>query len=125
MSNRDKFYCEVSSMTPIVAGGEVIYEMTHGMSLKGQSIAYLRLKSGMTTHPHYHVPDNFEEVYTIVSGQGVMTLDNETFNVKAPSSVVIKSKVVHRLYNPYDEDVVVVVSCSPPWTPACEKDVDE
>uniref|UniRef100_A0A7S4NW73 Cupin type-2 domain-containing protein n=1 Tax=Paramoeba aestuarina TaxID=180227 RepID=A0A7S4NW73_9EUKA len=84
-------------------------------TLKSTSIARIIVPAGGFVKAHYHPV--CEEVYYILRGKGKMTLDGETKDVGPNSVVGISAKVNHSMT--VQEEIEMVVVCSPPWTPEC------
>jgi mannose-6-phosphate isomerase-like protein (cupin superfamily) len=59
--------------------------------------------------------DPMEEIYFISSGEGEMTVGDETRHVKSGDAVWIPTGSVHALTNSGDEDCYVLVVASPVW----------
>lgn len=83
-------------------------------SLKNQSIAEVTIPVGTTVREHYH--KKTEEVYYLISGKGEMSLDGETKIVGEGDSIVILPEQKHKMKCIGDEDLVMVVTCSPSYT---------
>ncbi|MDQ8205465.1 cupin domain-containing protein [Pelagicoccus sp. SDUM812003] len=81
--------------------------------LANLSIAEITIPPGVTIKKHYHRES--EEVYQVVSGSGVMFLDGESKALHSGQSVAIKVGQWHRIANPSDRPLVMIVTCSPPW----------
>ena len=77
------------------------------------SLAYVRelvLKAHSSIGIHDHRGD--EEIYYIVSGQGVMIVDDEKRNVKPGDVILTKSGSSHGLINQSDQDLKIFVVCA-------------
>ena len=83
-------------------------------SLKNQSIAEVTIPVGRAVREHYH--KKTEEVYSIISGKGEMSLDGETEIVGKGDSIVILPEQRHKMTCIGDEDLVMFVTCSPSYT---------
>jgi mannose-6-phosphate isomerase-like protein (cupin superfamily) len=83
-------------------------------SLKNQSIAEVTIPIGRTIREHYH--KKIEEVYSIMSGMGEMSIDGETEIVGKGDSIVILPEQRHKMTCIGDEDLVMFVTCSPSHT---------
>jgi len=69
-----------------------------------------------TIYPGGSVPEHShtnEEVYTIISGNGDMTVNGETVLLKAGTSVYIPSRQLHTLKNNYKEDLIMIFVYAP------------
>ena len=81
------------------------------------SIADIRIPSGVAVRPHRH--DVIEEVYHVASGTGWMTVAGKGMRIGPGDSVVILPGERHDVVNDGAEDLRLVVTCTPPWTPEC------
>ncbi len=76
-------------------------------------LAYVRelvLKAHSSIGIHDHHGD--EEIYYIVSGQGVMIVDDEKRDVKPGDAVLTSSGSSHGLLNESDKDLKIFVVCA-------------
>lgn len=83
-------------------------------SAQAMSIAEIKIPPGVVIIPHHHV---MEEVYHIVSGSGVMMVEDETTRVVPGDSVLVPPHAWHNITNDTDEDLVLIVTCAPAWAP--------
>ena len=83
--------------------------------LKNLSIARITIPAGVTVKKHYHLES--EETYHIVAGSGIMYLDEDEAPMEAGQAVAIIPGQWHSIYNPTEDDLVMIVTCSPPWKP--------
>ncbi|MDQ8187765.1 cupin domain-containing protein [Pelagicoccus sp. SDUM812002] len=83
--------------------------------LKNLSIALITIPSGVTVKKHYHL--NSEEVYHIVSGEGIMYLDGDDERMRTGDAVSIKVGQWHSVRNDTAEPLVMIVTCAPAWDP--------
>ncbi|MEM1222138.1 MAG: cupin domain-containing protein [Verrucomicrobiota bacterium] len=81
--------------------------------LKNLSIAEIVIPPGVTVKKHYHLES--EETYHIVSGVGTMHLDGVEEPIKPGQAVAILPGQWHTIHNPNEADLVMIVTCSPPW----------
>lgn len=91
---------------------ELMHPVIHGNS--EQSLAEARVNPGDTTALHYH--EKTEELYHILEGQGVMTLGEESFNVKSGDTICIHPGVLHRIRNSGEGELVFLCCCSPAYS---------
>jgi uncharacterized cupin superfamily protein len=80
--------------------------------LKGQHLSFIHddvLKPGVSVGVHGH--DDVEEYYYILSGHGVMTLDDTRYEVGPGDVTGVFRGGVHGLENTGTEDMRVVVVC--------------
>ena len=82
--------------------------------LKSMSIADIKIPAGVEVVPHHHV---MEEVYYIVSGEGIMMVEDEEVVVKAGQSVIISPHQWHNIRNHLDQELRLIVTCVPAWEP--------
>ena len=82
--------------------------------LKSMSIADIKIPAGVEVVPHHHV---MEEVYYIVSGEGIMMVEDEEVVVKAGQSVIISPHQWHNIRNHTDQELRLIVTCVPAWEP--------
>ncbi|MEO0509258.1 MAG: cupin domain-containing protein [Verrucomicrobiota bacterium] len=85
----------------------------HMAGLKNLSIAEIRIPAGVTVKKHYHLES--EETYHIVAGSGIMHLDGVDEPIEPGQAVAIHPGQWHTIHNPKDADLVMIVTCSPPW----------
>ena len=98
--------------------GCYILELSNTTHDADVSIAQARVKPGVTTHWHYLL--DVVERYVILSGHGVVDVDNLTAQEVSPGSVVlIPAGCRQRISNHSDEDLIFLAICSPRFTPAC------
>ena len=84
-------------------------------SLERLSIARITIPPHNSVEKHYHLET--EEVYQIIGGEGTMLLDEATRKVGPGEVVPIPPGSWHSIDNQSDQDLVMIVTCSPPWTP--------
>jgi mannose-6-phosphate isomerase-like protein (cupin superfamily) len=73
------------------------------------------IPKGETTE-HWH--DRLTEVYLVVRGSGVITLDGQDVPVGAREAVTISPGTRHRLRNVGDEELELYALCHPRFDPA-------
>jgi mannose-6-phosphate isomerase-like protein (cupin superfamily) len=56
-----------------------------------------------------------EEIYFVLSGEGEMSVDEETRHVGAGDATWIPAGAAHSLENSSQEDLVILVVASPNW----------
>jgi mannose-6-phosphate isomerase-like protein (cupin superfamily) len=81
--------------------------------LKNISIAEIRIPPGVTVLKHYHLQS--EETYHVVEGSGTMYLDGEEAPIAPGEAVAIRPGQWHSIRNTQEGDLVMIVTCSPPW----------
>ncbi len=85
-----------------------------GKDLKERGLDFIHddiLPPGVSIGNHKHTGD--EEYYYIVSGKGVMTLDQDRFDVKAGDITAVYPGGVHGLENTSNEDLRIIVISAP------------
>lgn len=81
--------------------------------LKNLSIAEIRIPPGVTVKKHYHLES--EETYHITEGFGIMHLDGVEAPMNPGDAIAILPGQWHTIHNPNMTDLVMIVTCSPPW----------
>ena len=79
------------------------------------SIADIIIPAGVKVKTHYHKV--MEEVYFVSEGSGIMWVDGKEKKVVKGDAVVIKAGERHNIHNNTDEELRLIVTCTPPWTP--------
>ena len=93
-----------------------ITEQLNDPAVPGVSLAWARVKPGVTTELHKL---GVAEWYVIDSGVGMMEVGNaEPFQVCPGDSVEIPAGISQRITNPGREDIVLQCICIPRFTPA-------
>ena len=75
-------------------------------------LAIAQLEPGKQLEAH---ADPMEEIYFIMSGEGEMTLDDETRHVVPGDAIWIPTGSRHGLSNTGTDDCVILVVASPAW----------
>jgi len=83
--------------------------------LKNLSVAEITIPPGVRVKKHYHLKS--EETYHVVQGQGMMHLDGEEHPLGPGEAVAIQPGQWHTIENRRQESLVMIVTCSPPWSP--------
>lgn len=99
----------------ISGDGCVLREILHPdkMDLKlGYSLAHAIVHPGDITKPHRL---KTSEVYTIIEGEGVMHIDEETALVRAGATVYIPPMAVQFIENSGKKDLVFLAIVDPAW----------
>lgn len=82
----------------------------------GEIVAHITLPPLKSSLLHYH--PIAEESYYILSGKGVMMLNEERFDVKGGDAVLVKPNTRHQISNPdSSEDLKFIAICAPSWEP--------
>ena len=82
-------------------------------SIAHQSLAEARVMPGQSTAPHYHRLT--EEIYYILSGQGLMTVGEEDRTVVAGDAIAIPPGAVHTITNVGEEVLTFLCCCAPAY----------
>ena len=81
-----------------------------------QSLAQAIVSPGQETQLHYHAAT--EELYHILQGNGLMTIDEETFTVETGDTLCIPPNSSHKIRNTGDTDLIFLCCCSPAYSHA-------
>jgi mannose-6-phosphate isomerase-like protein (cupin superfamily) len=102
---------EVLDTTYLAHGGGIAQMILDQRTLKEIGfLAIAMLAPGKTLEKHI---DPYEEIYFIMTGEGKMSVDNETRNVKPGDAIWIPTGSSHALTNSGKEDCVILVVASP------------
>ena len=85
-----------------------------GSACKTLGLAYVEVDPGKESPAHFH--RQTEEVYHVVSGYGVATLNNQEAVVGPGDTVVIPVDVIHKI-RASSEGLAFIVVTSPPYNP--------
>ena len=80
-------------------------------SVRNQSLAEARIPVGAQTIPHYH--PKTEEIYYVIEGKGMMTIENETSEVNVGDAIAILPGQTHQIQNIGDQTLKILCCCSP------------
>jgi mannose-6-phosphate isomerase-like protein (cupin superfamily) len=80
-------------------------------SIAKQSLAEARLAPGLSTTPHYHPLT--EEIYYVLSGTGLMRIDDETRSVAAGDAIAILPGMTHQITNTGMDELRFLCCCAP------------
>lgn len=80
------------------------------------SLAEEILPVGKEVRRHHHLQT--EEIYYILEGEGLMTVGDETRNVKAGDAIFIPRTNTHTLKNTGSEDMKLLLICGPAYSVA-------
>lgn len=81
------------------------------------SIAEIIVPAGVTIRKHHHAV--IEEIYYLTAGEGLMWLNGATRKVGVGDAIVIRPGDVHTISNPTGQELRMIVTCTPAWTPDC------
>jgi mannose-6-phosphate isomerase-like protein (cupin superfamily) len=109
-------YCETDPY--ITLDGSLVRELfhpeRHGPS--PLSLAEATVPIGGSTFLHRHALS--EELYHVVSGEGMMTLGGETFPISRGDTIRILPGVPHALENTGEASLRILCCCAPPYSHA-------
>ena len=100
----------------VTKDGSVIRELMHPSqhASQAQSLAEARLSTGQKTLLHRHLKT--EELYYITHGQGLMTVAEQQFEVRAGDTVCILPGQAHCIENIAAEELLLFCCCSPAYS---------
>jgi len=81
------------------------------------SIADIIIPAGVAVKPHYHKV--IEEIYYVTGGRGIMTINGVDRPVGVGDAIVIRPGERHSVRNETRDELRLIVTCSPAWTPDC------
>lgn len=79
--------------------------------ITNQTLAEARLPVGVGSTPHYHVKT--EEIYYILSGRGLMRVDDEVRPVGPGDAIAIPPGAPHQITNSGDDVLKFLCCCAP------------
>jgi len=104
---------EVQDTTYIAHGGAMAQMILDQRVLKEIGfLAIANLESGKTIESHR---DPMEEIYFVLSGEGEMSVDEETRHVRPGDATWIPAGSPHSLTNSSEENLLILVVASPNW----------
>jgi mannose-6-phosphate isomerase-like protein (cupin superfamily) len=83
-------------------------------SAKNQSLAEATIAADDSVSEHYHKVT--EELYYILSGTGLMKINDEEEQVHSGDTVIILPGMRHKITNNGTAPHVLLACCSPEWT---------
>ncbi len=95
--------------------GSIIRELAHPdhHPVRHQSLAEATLLPGKATLLHRH--ETTEEIYFILSGNGVMRLGKQEFAVSRNDTIIIPPGTDHNLFNDGTNELKILCCCAPPY----------
>jgi len=78
------------------------------------SVAEAVLQPGQSTRPHLHRES--DEVYYVLSGKGVVTLEANSLTIEPGSCLLIPARRVHSVRCVGSEPLTILCLCAPPYT---------
>jgi mannose-6-phosphate isomerase-like protein (cupin superfamily) len=104
---------EVLDTTYLAHGGAIAQMILDRRILREIGfLAIANLAKGKTIESH---KDPMEEIYFVLSGEGEMSVDEETRHVRPGDATWIPAGSAHSLENSSQEDLVILVVASPNW----------
>lgn len=95
-------------------GSEIRELLAHRNSVvRHQSLAEARVPPGAITALHFH--RRTEEIYYVIQGRGLMTVDAEERPVRPGDAVAIPPGAIHQIQNTGDEPLVFLCCCAPAY----------
>ncbi len=82
-------------------------------SIQKQSLAEATLPVGQQTQAHYHPLT--EEIYYLLSGAGLMAIEDETREVYPGDGIAIPPGLRHQIRNIGTQDLVFLCCCAPAY----------
>ena len=107
---------DMSSTKPyITKDGSTIYEIFNpkNSQVKNLSVAIAEIPSNSSTKLHRH--ENFEEVYHIIEGRGIVLVEGDEYEVGKGDFVHIPIKASHKAIA-RSEPLKILCVCSPPYS---------
>jgi mannose-6-phosphate isomerase-like protein (cupin superfamily) len=95
--------------------GSILRELLHPKKADlqiGYSLAYARVAAGQETKPHKL---KSSEVYYIISGNGLMHIDEETFEVRAETAIYIPPGAKQYIENTGKSELKFLCIVDPAW----------
>ena len=91
---------------------ELMHPLQHSNSK--QSLAYATVEPQKKTQLHYH--KNTEELYHILQGSGLMTINQEQFPVEVGDTICIPPNSHHNIHNTGNTNLEFLCCCSPAYS---------
>jgi mannose-6-phosphate isomerase-like protein (cupin superfamily) len=100
----------------VAPDGAIIRELaaSRNSSARNQSLAEAIVAPGEAITEHYHL--RTEELYYILAGEGIMTIEGEQRTVGPGDTVVIPPRTRHKIANAADAPLVLLACCAPEWS---------
>ena len=93
-------------------GSEIRELLAHRNScIRNQTLAEARVAPGASTAPHHHVKT--EEIYYILTGQGLMRVGDKTQAVGPGDAIAIPPGALHQITNTGKEVLKFLCCCAP------------
>jgi len=81
--------------------------------IKNQSLAEAIVYPGQSTIEHYH--NKSEEIYFVESGEGLIQLNNEKFEIQTGDAIAIPPRTKHKLWNTGTSPLKILCCCAPAY----------
>ena len=106
-------YTDIKSY--LTKDGSIIRELMHPNqhNNKNQSLAEATIPAGVKTRLHQH--HKSEELYHITQGKGVMTLNEQYFEVNTGDTICIPPGSAHCIENISEQELKILCCCSPAY----------
>lgn len=104
----------IDQVTPFITvdGSEIRELLAHRNSaIRNQSLAEARLPIGGATTPHHH--EVTEEIYYILEGAGLMTIEGEQRVVQPGDAIAIPPGAIHTILNNGECVLKFLCCCAP------------
>ncbi len=100
----------------VTKDGSVIRELMHPEihDCSNLSLAEATVHPGASTLKHHH--GHSEEIYHILSGEGIVVIDDISFNVSPGDTVHIGPGCSHQIKNTGNSPLRILCCCSPPYS---------
>ncbi len=85
------------------------------------SFAHAEVDVGKTLPAHFH--ERMSEIYHVVSGTGVMLLDEVSHEIHAGDTISLPPNTIHSLINTGTEPVRLLVATSPTYDPKDDHEI--
>jgi len=102
----------------LAGDGTTLHEWLHPLRESehprmGCSLAHAMLRPGESSRPHRLRESS--EVFVFLSGEGILTVDDETAVVRAGQAAYVPPGAAQHLRNTGSEELVFICLVSPPW----------
>lgn len=96
--------------------GSLIRELMHPdhHPCQNLSLAEAIIEPGSSTKTHVH--DKAEELYHVIAGTGIMTLDSERFPIFEGDTICIRPGSSHGVENTGNGPLKILCSCAPAYS---------
>lgn len=119
------FLKQLKDCKEIIAGDDsILHELLHPEKADVQirySLAHAKVLPGRATKPHRL---KTSEVYYIIAGNGLMHIDEESFEVSPGCTVYIPPNATQYIENASDADLIFLCIVDPAWRKENEEILD-